>query len=58
MAEAYDKLLKKALRKLVLETDKRVDGRELNEIREVSCEVGVLPKTHGTGLFTRVLLRH
>ncbi len=53
MAEAYDKLLKKALRKLVLETDKRVDGRELNEIREVSCEVGVLPKTHGTGLFTR-----
>ena len=55
MAEAYDKLQKKALRKYVLETDTRVDGRKLDEIREVSCEVGVLPKTHGTGLFTRGL---
>ena len=53
MSEAYDKLQKKALRKLVLETDKRVDGRGLSDIREVSCEVGILPKTHGTGLFTR-----
>jgi polyribonucleotide nucleotidyltransferase len=53
MVEAYDKLLKKTLRKVVLETDTRVDGRKLDEIREVACEVGLLPKTHGTGLFTR-----
>jgi len=55
MAEAYDKLQKKVLRRIVLETDKRVDGRGLDEIREINCEVGVLPKTHGTGLFTRGL---
>jgi len=53
MSEAYDKLLKKTLRKVVLETDTRVDGRKLDEIREVTCEVDCLPKTHGTGLFTR-----
>ena len=53
MSEAYDKLLKKTLRKIVLETDTRVDGRKLEEIREVACEVDLLPKTHGTGLFTR-----
>ena len=53
MMEAYDKLLKKTLRKVVLETDTRVDGRKLDEIREVACEIDLLPKTHGTGLFTR-----
>ena len=53
MSEAYDKLLKKTLRKVVLETDTRVDGRKLDEIREIACEVDYLPKTHGTGLFTR-----
>jgi len=37
----------------VLEKEKRPDGRKLNEIRQIECRVGVLPRTHGTGLFTR-----
>lgn len=37
----------------VLERDKRPDGRGLDQIRPINCRVGVLPRTHGTGLFTR-----
>ncbi|MCH7492383.1 polyribonucleotide nucleotidyltransferase [Patescibacteria group bacterium] len=40
-------------RTMVLEEGKRVDGRGVDEIRELSSEVGVLPRTHGTGLFNR-----
>ncbi|MFA5069814.1 MAG: polyribonucleotide nucleotidyltransferase [Patescibacteria group bacterium] len=39
--------------RLVLEENKRVDGRALDEIRPISCEVGLLPRTHGSGLFNR-----
>ncbi len=45
--------LEDAARDLVLNTNKRVDGRALDEIRGLSAEVGVLPRTHGTGLFQR-----
>lgn len=41
------------VRRYILEKDRRIDGRALNEIRPVSCEVGVLPRTHGSSLFTR-----
>lgn len=41
------------MRAQVLETGKRADGRRCDEIRPISVEVGVLPRTHGTGLFTR-----
>lgn len=51
--EAYEKLVKKAVRKLILEKEQRVDGRKLDEIRELDFEVGVLPRVHGSGLFTR-----
>lgn len=37
----------------ILESEKRPDGRKLNEVRKITCQVGVLPRTHGTGLFTR-----
>lgn len=37
----------------ILEKDSRPDGRGLTEIRPITCQVGVLPRTHGTGLFTR-----
>ncbi|HLN19345.1 MAG TPA: polyribonucleotide nucleotidyltransferase [Patescibacteria group bacterium] len=37
----------------ILEREKRPDGRKLSEIRHIECRVGVLPRTHGTGLFTR-----
>ncbi len=48
-----EKVLKETVRKMILEDRDRVDGRELDEIRPVTCEVGYLPRPHGTGLFTR-----
>jgi polyribonucleotide nucleotidyltransferase len=41
------------LREEVLERDRRMDGRRFDEIRDLSCEVGVLPRTHGSSVFTR-----
>ncbi len=37
----------------ILKKEKRPDGRKLDEIREINCQVGVLPRTHGSGLFCR-----
>jgi polyribonucleotide nucleotidyltransferase len=51
--EAYDLLLKKSLRKLVTEDDVRVDGRKMDEIREMAVEIDLLPRVHGSALFTR-----
>ncbi|MFZ6035575.1 MAG: polyribonucleotide nucleotidyltransferase [Patescibacteria group bacterium] len=42
-----------AARRLVLDTDTRVDGRKTDELREIWCEAGILPRTHGSGLFNR-----
>lgn len=53
LAEGYDKLLKKALRRLVKEEQIRVDGRKLDEVREMDTEIDLLPNVHGSGLFTR-----
>ena len=53
LAEAYDYLLKKAMRKIILEENKRVDGRGIEEIREMYTEVDLLPRVHGSALFTR-----
>ncbi len=41
------------VRRLVLSEGRRTDGRGLNELRSITCEVGVLPRTHGSALFTR-----
>ena len=49
----FDKLIQKNVRQAVLEKNRRVDGRKLTEIRPISVEVGLLPRTHGSGLFTR-----
>jgi polyribonucleotide nucleotidyltransferase len=48
-----DEYIDKKLRNLILENEKRPDGRGLDEIRSLSAEVGLLPRTHGTGLFAR-----
>lgn len=40
-------------RKMIIEQNRRVDGRVLNEIRPITCETGLLPRTHGSALFTR-----
>jgi polyribonucleotide nucleotidyltransferase len=53
LSEGYDKLLKKALRRIVKEEKVRVDGRKLDEIREMETEIDLLPSVHGSGLFTR-----
>lgn len=42
-----------ALRAHVLENGLRPDGRKFDEIRQITCEIGILPRTHGTSLFTR-----
>ena len=53
IGEAIYKLEKKCVRELIFNEHKRVDGRGLDEIRPLSCEVGLLPRTHGSALFTR-----
>ncbi|MFB3884300.1 MAG: polyribonucleotide nucleotidyltransferase [Thermodesulfobacteriota bacterium] len=50
---ALDEFNRKLVRRLILEEKKRIDGRSLTEIRPISCEVGILPRTHGSALFTR-----
>jgi polyribonucleotide nucleotidyltransferase len=44
---------KKTMRQQVLDKGERADGRKLDEVRPITCEVGVLPRPHGTALFTR-----
>ncbi|MGB3974974.1 MAG: polyribonucleotide nucleotidyltransferase [bacterium] len=44
---------KKVARQLILKTGKRNDGRATNQIREITCEIDLLPATHGSALFTR-----
>jgi polyribonucleotide nucleotidyltransferase len=44
---------KKAVRDIILGKGKRPDGRGFNDIREINCEVGVLPRAHGSALFSR-----
>ncbi|NPV28261.1 MAG: polyribonucleotide nucleotidyltransferase [Firmicutes bacterium] len=51
--EVFTKVLKETVRQMILEERTRPDGRSLAEIRPISCEVGILPRTHGSGLFTR-----
>src|SRR5215468_11166014 len=50
---AYEGVKKKYARAKTLETGSRIDGRRTTDIRNVSCEVSVLPRTHGSALFTR-----
>ena len=53
ISAAFDRALKEEVRQRILNQGIRPDGRTLTEIRPVSCEVGVLPRTHGSGLFNR-----
>ncbi len=51
--ESLSTIVKEEVRRLITEDKVRPDGRKVNEIRPLASEVGVLPRTHGTGLFTR-----
>jgi len=44
---------KRSMRRQIIEKGERADGRGVDEVRPISCEVGVLPRTHGSALFTR-----
>lgn len=49
----YDDLKYQLARKMILKEDVRIDGRDTTTVRPIACEVGLLPRTHGSGLFTR-----
>ncbi len=53
LREAADTVVKQSVRRLILEKDKRPDGRGLEDIRELEALAGILPSTHGSGLFRR-----
>jgi len=53
LEEALYKFQKETVRKMILKNHKRPDGRALNEIRKLSAEIDVLPRTHGSALFKR-----
>ncbi|HEY49343.1 MAG TPA: polyribonucleotide nucleotidyltransferase [Dehalococcoidia bacterium] len=53
ISAAFDLALKETVRALILEKGVRPDGRGLTEIRSINCEVGIFPRTHGSGLFKR-----
>jgi len=50
---AFKEAEKDIVRGSILDTKKRIDGRDLVTVRPISCEVGILPRTHGSALFTR-----
>ena len=50
---AFKEAEKEVVRGNILETSRRIDGRDLKTVRPIECEVGILPRTHGSALFTR-----
>ncbi|MEX0616183.1 MAG: polyribonucleotide nucleotidyltransferase [Candidatus Woykebacteria bacterium] len=55
IGEIFDETVKKMVREAIVDEEKRPDGRGLAEIRPISIETGLLPRTHGSALFTRGL---
>ena len=53
IADSIHDLEKACVREMILEEHKRPDGRKIDEIRPLSCEVAVLPRVHGSAIFTR-----
>ena len=53
IADSIHDLEKSCVREMILEEHKRPDGRKIDEIRPLSCEVGLLPRVHGSAIFTR-----
>jgi polyribonucleotide nucleotidyltransferase len=53
VSSAFKQAEKEIVRGTILDTSKRIDGRDLKTVRPISCEVGILPRTHGSSLFTR-----
>jgi polyribonucleotide nucleotidyltransferase len=53
ISQAFDYVQKKAFRISILDKQKRVDGRGYDDLRKISCEVGLLPRAHGSAIFQR-----
>ncbi len=53
VAGAFKEIEKHVVRSNILKTSKRIDGRDLKTVRPIDCQVGVIPRTHGSALFTR-----
>ncbi len=51
--QVFEEVSDEIVHQNILEKEQRPDGRKLSEIRHIDCKVGILPRTHGTGLFTR-----
>lgn len=51
--KSVDQITKELMRRTLFDTGKRIDGRSSDDIRNITCQVGVLPRTHGSALFTR-----
>ena len=51
--EIFEDLEKQEMRRLIIEEGRRVDGRSVTQVRPITCETAVLPRTHGSALFTR-----
>ena len=49
----FEELKRDYFRQLIVQEKRRIDGRGLREVRPITCEVGILPRTHGSALFTR-----
>jgi polyribonucleotide nucleotidyltransferase len=53
IGDAFDGVVKKDMRAMILDENRRIDGRSIDEVREISIHLGVLPRTHGSAIFTR-----
>jgi len=53
VSEILDGLEKDLIREHILKNNRRIDGRSFTDVRPIECEIGILPKTHGSALFTR-----
>jgi polyribonucleotide nucleotidyltransferase len=51
--KAFDEITKETMRRSLFATGKRIDGRAADDIRQITCQTSVLPRTHGSALFTR-----
>jgi polyribonucleotide nucleotidyltransferase len=51
--EHFHQIEKEEMRSMIIKDDRRLDGRGMDDIRPIECEIGVLPRTHGSALFTR-----
>jgi len=53
ISDLLGQIVKEEIRRMILDEGVRPDDRKLDEIREITCDISLLPRTHGTGLFTR-----